>query len=189
MLAGAALGLVALLAVTREDGTGEPGEVARARLDGPLAERRVDVDLGRQQLTAYEGEQEMWTFPISSGRDDRTPRGIFRIWKKHRIKDMKVGLVVLGKYYVLRNVPYIMYYWSEDVQRTRGFAIHGTYWHEEFGRPVSHGCINMAVADARKLFHWAGPDIGDGDSGIESEDNRGTVVSVHGRPPQGRVPR
>ena len=189
----AALGLAGLLAaalsVRAHGKVDEPGPAVEEQVRLEHGERRIEVDLGSQMLIAFEDEEEVMKLPVSSGRDDRTPKGVFRIWKKHRLKDMKVGLVVLGRYYTLRNVPWIMYYYSKDVGRSRGFAIHGTYWHNDFGRPVSHGCINMDVEDAKRLFHWVGPYIGGEEHGTESEENPGTEVVVYGTPPREWSPR
>ncbi|NIO43122.1 MAG: L,D-transpeptidase family protein, partial [Burkholderiales bacterium] len=63
----------------------------------------------------------------------------------------------LGFNYVLPNVPYVMYFYKD-------YAIHGTYWHNNFGTPMSHGCVNMSTADARWLYNWS---------------SYGTLVNVH----------
>jgi lipoprotein-anchoring transpeptidase ErfK/SrfK len=139
---------------------------------------RIEVDLARQRLRALSGGKLVHEFSISSGSRDRTPKGTFRVWRKHRMKDMKVGLPVLGKYYTLEDVPWIMYYEGDDLPREKGFAIHGAYWHADFGRPVSHGCINLSVPDARELFFWAGPSIGGELSVVASDANPGTEVVV-----------
>ena len=153
---------------------------------GPVLEapdRRVEVNLTTQTLKAYEDDVLVYEFEISSG--PRTPTGTYRIWKKHRMKDMKVGIVVKNDYYVLEDVPYIMFYWGEDLPRERGFALHGAYWHEDFGKPVSHGCINMHVEEARMLFDWTGPRMGGETDVIEADGNPGTPVRVYGSAPGG----
>lgn len=82
--------------------------------------------------------------PVSTGvRDTPTPRGRFRIFSKHRQMRMR------GPGYDLPNVPYVMFF------RRGGYAIHGTYWHNDFGRPRSHGCVNMRIGDAGLLYRWA----------------------------------
>jgi hypothetical protein len=66
-----------------------------------------------------------------------------------------------------------MYFYS-------GYALHGTYWHENFGQPMSHGCVNLRTADAQWLFNWAGPALPAGASQVQSSDsNPGTRVIVH----------
>ena len=144
----------------------------------PAPDKRVEVNLTTQMLRAYEDDTLVYEFKISSGR--KTPQGTYRIWKKHRMKDMKVGMVVKNDFYVIEDVPYIMFYEGEDMPRERGFAIHGAYWHEEFGRPISHGCINMRVEEARMLFDWTGPALGGETHVLESEGNPGTPVRVYG---------
>ncbi len=109
-------------------------------------ERWILVDLSEQRLYAIDGDRLERTFVVSTGRP-QTPTvvGIFRIWVKLRSTDMA------GPGYYLPNVPYTMYFYQ-------GYGIHGTYWHNNFGRPMSHGCVNMRTEDARWLFHWA--DVG-----------------------------
>lgn len=143
--------------------------------------RWIEVDLDTQTLTAMQDGKQVYSFPISSGKDGSTPTGTFRIWRKHRLRDMKVGLVVLGRFFVLEDVPWILYYEGEGAGRARGFAIHGAYWHDDFGAPVSHGCINLDVQDARVLYRWAGPVAGVDFSVTATEDNPGTPVIVRGK--------
>jgi len=71
-----------------------------------------------------------------------TPRGRFRIYSKYRAVNMS------GPGYYLPGVPHTMFFY-------RGYAIHGTYWHSNFGTPMSHGCINLTRADAAWLYSWA----------------------------------
>jgi len=71
-----------------------------------------------------------------------TPRGRFRIYVKYR------SVTMSGPGYHLRGVPHTMYYY-------RGYALHGTYWHSNFGRPMSHGCVNLTRPDASWLYWWA----------------------------------
>jgi len=64
----------------------------------------------------------------------------------------------------------------------RGYAIHGAYWHNDFGRPKSHGCVNMAIPDSEKLFYWANPPTPAGTSVTRaSQDNPGTKIVIHGQ--------
>jgi lipoprotein-anchoring transpeptidase ErfK/SrfK len=120
---------------------------------------------------------------VSTGRQNKTPTGDFRIWRKHRRKDMRVGLPVLGKYYILENVPWIMYYYNGEHPKERGFAIHGAWWHADFGKPASHGCVNLPVADARELFFWTDPPVGELDEATAGASNPGTRVVVFGAAP------
>jgi lipoprotein-anchoring transpeptidase ErfK/SrfK len=114
-------------------------------------ERWIEVDLTNQRLYAYEGKNLIRSFVVSTGTW-RTPTvtGQYRIYVKYRYADMS------GPGYYLADVPYVMYFY-------RGYGIHGTYWHNNFGTPMSHGCVNMTIEESGWLFDWA---------------SVGTVVSV-----------
>jgi lipoprotein-anchoring transpeptidase ErfK/SrfK len=106
-------------------------------------ERWIDVNLATQTLTAYEGNSPVLTMAVSTGLPSTpTPAGQFRIWVKLRYDDMQ------GPGYYLADVPYVMYFHG-------GYGLHGTYWHDNFGTPMSHGCVNLSNADAQWLFSWA----------------------------------
>lgn len=122
---------------------------------GPT-ERWIDVDLTSQRLTAFEGDQAVLSTLISSGTwNHPTVTGQFRIWLRFESQTMDGRL--LGYDYYLENVPYVMYFYED-------YALHGTYWHNNFGTPMSHGCVNLATADAAWLFDWS---------------TIGTLVNVH----------
>lgn len=110
---------------------------------GTAGEKWIDINLSRQTLTAYEGRTPVFTAVVSTGTS-RTPTvvGTFRIYVKYRSTTMS------GPGYHLTNVPYTMYFY-------RGYGIHGTYWHNNFGTPMSHGCVNMRTPDAEWLYNWA----------------------------------
>lgn len=112
----------------------------------------IEVDLSKQRLYAHEGQETVLTAVVSTGtRYYPTVTGRFRIYLKYRSAPMS------GPGYYLPNVPYTMYFYGS-------YAIHGTYWHNNFGRPMSHGCVNMKTPEARWLFNWA---------------PKGTLVVVH----------
>ncbi len=118
--------------------------------------RWIDVNLSTQRLTAYEADRPVYSAPISSGRPPYyTVTGQFQIYLRYQAQDMNGYR--LGYDYYLANVPYVQYFY-------RDFALHGTYWHNNFGTPMSHGCVNLPTADAQWLYGWAG---------------YGTVVNVH----------
>jgi len=122
---------------------------------GP-GEHWIDVNLTTQSLTAYEGDQPVLTTYISSGAwPHLTVTGQFQVYIRYQSQDMN-GFR-LGYDYYLENVPYVMYFYKD-------YALHGTYWHNNFGFPMSHGCVNMKTADAQWLFNWS---------------SYGTVVNVH----------
>lgn len=114
----------------------------------PRGEKWVEVDLSEQRLYMKEGQTTVASFLISSGKWSPTPQGEWRIWTKLRYTRMKGGSKALGTYYDLPNVPYVMYY-------DRGYGIHGAYWHNNFGQPMSHGCVNMKPEGAGVVFNWA----------------------------------
>jgi LysM repeat protein len=124
-------------------GTASSGGTTPKPSTGPTAGRWIDVDLSSQRLTAYQGNSPVFSALISSGLS-RTPTviGRFKVQTKLRSTRMR------GPGYDLPGVPYTMYFY-------KGYAIHGTYWHNNFGHPMSHGCVNMRTADAGWLFNWA----------------------------------
>lgn len=120
----------------------------------PVAEgdRWIDVDLSNQRLYAYQGNALVASFIVSTGTAQHpTVTGRYRIYLKLLYADMA------GPGYYLPDVPYTMYFY-------KGYAIHGTYWHNNFGVPMSHGCVNMRIDDAGWLYAWA---------------PLGTLVNVH----------
>ncbi len=116
------------------------------------SERWIDVDLSSQQLYALEGDVVLQTFLVSTGTwQHPTVTGLFRIYVKYRSAHMS------GPGYFLPNVPYVMYFYKD-------YGLHGTYWHNNFGTPMSHGCVNLRIEDAKWLYNWA---------------SIGTVVNIH----------
>jgi LysM repeat protein len=116
---------------------------------GSAGEKWIDVNLSTQTLLCYEGSQVVYTARVSTGISRYpTPAGTFYIQRKYRYDDMTGGSWARGDYYYLPNVPYCMYYYA-------GYALHGTYWHNNFGTPMSHGCTNLSTADAGWIFNWA----------------------------------
>ena len=105
--------------------------------------RWIEVILSQQRLIAHDGRQHLHEHAISSGiARYPTVRGTFSIYVKYRATPMS------GPGYYLPAVPNTMYFYG-------GYAIHGAYWHNNFGHPMSHGCVNMRLADAAALFNWA----------------------------------
>ena len=138
-----------------------------------LAQRWIEVDLSEQKLYGHEGDKVAFVFLISSGKWGRTPTGEFQIWGKYRYTKMSGGSRALHTYYYLPNVPYTQYFYKD-------FGLHGTYWHNNFGQPMSHGCINLSIPDAEKLFWWTLPLMTDGERMIRATgENPGTRVLIH----------
>ena len=114
--------------------------------------RWIDVDLSTQTVVAYQGNTPVARFLVSTGvAAHPTVTGQYRIYVKYRYDDMA------GPDYYLPNVPYVMYFYE-------GYSLHGTYWHHNFGHPMSHGCVNMYTPDAAWLYNWA---------------SVGTLVNIH----------
>ncbi len=123
-----------------------PAELARS------GERWVDVEIATQTLVAYEGTRPVYATLVSTGRNDSaTPVGVHRIWVKLLASDMDdVERSDLDAHYSMEDVPYTQFFQG-------GVALHGTYWHRDFGHARSHGCVNLAPLDARWLFGFTGP--------------------------------
>jgi lipoprotein-anchoring transpeptidase ErfK/SrfK len=114
--------------------------------------RWIDVDLSAQRVTAYEGSEALASFIVSTGTAAHpTVTGQFRIYTK------LLSTPMAGPGYYLPGVPFTMYFY-------RGYSLHGTYWHDNFGTPMSHGCVNLRTAEAEWLFNFA---------------EIGTLVNVH----------
>ena len=136
-------------------------------------EKWIEVSLSEQKARAWEGNKKVMEFPISSGKWSPTPKGTFNIWYKTRIQSMIGGSQELGTYYNLPNVPSNMFFYQ-------GYALHGAYWHNNFGQPMSHGCVNEPLANAAQIFEWAGPVVPPGQLVVRATpENPGTRVLVH----------
>lgn len=106
-------------------------------------ERWIEVDISEQLLTAWQGDTVVLRTIVSTGRAEfPTVTGTWPV----RTKLTSTRMV--GPGYDTPNVPWTMYFF-------RGYAVHGAYWHNDFGTPVSHGCINMRPDEAKLLFDWA----------------------------------
>ncbi len=136
-------------------------------------EKWIEIDLSEQKLIAWEGQNKFLESLVSSGKWGRTPTGEFNIWSKFKYSKMSGGNKELHTYYYLPNVPYTMYFYKD-------FGLHGTYWHNNFGTPMSHGCVNLPTLVAEKLFYWTTPTVPEGKSSITASKNDvGTRVVVH----------
>lgn len=137
------------------------------------AEKWIEISLDDQKLRAWEGDRIVMEFSISSGKWAPTPKGTFNIWYKTRSQKMEGGSKELGTYYYLPNVPNNMFFY-------KGYAIHGAYWHNNFGNPMSHGCVNEPLNYASQIFDWAGPVLAQGVNATRATaENPGTRVFVH----------
>jgi lipoprotein-anchoring transpeptidase ErfK/SrfK len=142
-------------------------ELAPISPEIPQTEKLIEVDLARQNLTAYESDQVVYqarvstgipsSLPTSNGIPTETPEGSFNIYSKMPSKHMGDGNLMQGDLdldaYELVGVPWTMFFHRLDT----GYALHGTYWHNNFGWQMSHGCVNMRNADAKWIFRWTTP--------------------------------
>jgi hypothetical protein len=137
----------------------------------------IDVSILHQSLIAYEGKKPVYATLVSTGIDGlgdpkkthSTILGAFLIHTKHVSVTMDGDDV--GDEFDLRDVPYVQYF-------TEGFALHGAYWHDEFGTPHSHGCVNLAPIDAAWLFNWTDPEVPAGWHAALTL-KKGTLVYIH----------
>ncbi len=156
----------------------EPGE-APAGL-GP-DERWIDVDLSTQTLVAFVGTKPVYATLISIGKeskdkdkDHRTPTGEFRIREKHLTTTMDGDGTAAGDLpYSIEDVPYVEYFY-------RAYALHGAFWHSNYGVQMSHGCVNLSPLDAKWLFFFTSPDFRAGFHGMWARpEGSGTRVIIH----------
>lgn len=147
--------------------------------------KHIWVSLNTQHLYAYQGPNLVYSFPISSGKWHPTPTGDFRIWIWLRYTRMTGGDPAKGTYYDLPNVPFVMYFSNAQVPGSEGYSLHGAYWHNNFGHPMSHGCVNLRPADAEQLYYWTNPTAGY--VSYPTNDNPGTLITIYGEPPANEV--
>ena len=138
-------------------------EMTPISADVPASQKSVEVSLATQMLTAYENSNIVLKTKISSGLDYHpigqiswnTPTGTFYVENKMISKHMGNGLLVPNTsdaVYILPGIPWVSFF-----QTDLGVAFHGTYWHHNFGVPMSHGCVNMRTEEAKWLFRWLMP--------------------------------
>jgi hypothetical protein len=146
-----------------------------------IEDKRVEVYLKEQALSAFEGGVEVFRARLSSGAlffgedgqtlTSGTPSGAKFIWQKRISRHMTGGTAEAG--YDLPGVAWVTYFASN------GAALHSTYWHNDYGTPKSHGCLNLRPEDAKWLFRWTAPPVPyqPGDMTVQWA-NRGTLVDI-----------
>jgi lipoprotein-anchoring transpeptidase ErfK/SrfK len=151
-------------------------------------EKWIDVNLSRQTLVAFEGDRPVYATLVSSGKkardkindkihDHETVKGSFRIREKHLSTTMDGDGPAPGDMpYSIEDVPFVMYFEGS-------YALHGAFWHSNFGHEQSHGCVNLAPLDAKRIFFWTDPPLPEGWHGIIAPPKdaaaQGTRVVVH----------
>lgn len=162
-----------------------PEEVTPISPQVPFEQKRIEVSLSMQTLTAFEYNQPVFTTKISSGIPSNrvgsngipttTPSGRFNVTVKMPSKHMGDGNLAADiEAYELPGVPWTTFF------TTQGHAFHGTYWHDNFGVPMSRGCVNMRTEEAKWLFRWTLPAASYDDIHPRSFDRRGngTIIKI-----------
>ena len=140
----------------------------------------IDISILSQTLVLWEGTRPVYATLVSTGKDGlgdpkttlSTPTGTFRVFQKHITTAMDSE--VADKEFELRDVPWVMYFKG-------GYALHGAYWHDDFGRARSHGCVNLSPIDARFVFMWSSPDVPEHWHSAYSGEafGQGSLVHIH----------
>ncbi len=151
-----------------------PEEIAPLSTDVAAEDKLVEVSLSQQWVRCYEGVRLVYTTKVSTGQqrssgDYWTPQGEFVTFRKRPSRHMAVGNLASG--YDLPGVPWVSYI-TDD-----GISFHGTYWHNDFGAPRSHGCINLPPHAAKWLYRWTLPAVPANQR--EVWGNTGTRVRIH----------
>jgi lipoprotein-anchoring transpeptidase ErfK/SrfK len=140
-----------------------PDEFKPLSPDVPIEDKRVEVDLAKQVVTAYETDQPVFTARVATGaafrlangtvQNFRTIPGDHRVFLKSATQHMVGGSAGDNDYYDLPGIGWVSYFTSS------GIAFHATYWHNDYGHPRSHGCVNMRPEDAKWIFRWTSPTV------------------------------
>jgi len=152
-----------------------PESYAPLHADVEPWKKRIDISLTDQELTAFEEDEAVRTAKISAGlpgRHTATPTGVFHIQIKSVGVHMGDGRLTADPLaYELPGVPWVGYF-----ELTKGVALHGAYWHNDFGRARSHGCINLRPEDALWLYRWTNPPAPE--ARIKGTGGYGTRVTI-----------
>lgn len=161
-------------------------DLARPRLSAPppevraegVAERWIDVDLKEQTLVAYEGARPVFATLVSTGKGSprsgtATRKGTFRIWVKlFTTKMSNLDSDDVARHYAIEDVPWVQFF-------DKAIGLHAAFWHQDFGRVRSQGCVNLAPLDARWLFAFTAPNLPRAWTAVHPTDlELGTVVRV-----------
>jgi hypothetical protein len=142
----------------------------------PFEKKHIDVNLRTQTLTCTENDQVIFTTDVSTGVEGLydTPTGRFNILVKLASRRMSTTNLFTDDI-ALAGVPWCSFFTTE------GHAFHGTYWHDNFGVPMSHGCVNMRTEEAKWLFRWSLPSAGFNEINKLTLDSKGfgTAIDIH----------
>jgi lipoprotein-anchoring transpeptidase ErfK/SrfK len=140
----------------------------------------IDISILSQILILYEGTTPIYATAVATGKDGlgdpkktfSTVRGTFKIREKHVTTTMDSH--ESGNQFELRDVPWVQYFEA-------GYALHAAPWHDEYGKPRSHGCVNLSPIDARRVFMWTDPPLPTDWHGVQASEptGEGTVVHIH----------
>ncbi|NLN69689.1 MAG: L,D-transpeptidase [Chloroflexi bacterium] len=141
----------------------------------PYEDKKMVVNLDHQTLVAYEGEHIVKKLRISSGirmaeGGFATPRGTYRTTRKRPCRHMYAPPSEIGTGFDLPGVPWVSYFTVD------GVALHGTYWHNDYGAPHSHGCINLSPEAAKWVYRWTTPNVPHDQ--YYHADDRGTRITI-----------
>lgn len=156
------------------------GEITPLSPFVPDEKKRIEISLKNQTLTAFEGDQIVFQTKVSTGIKSskpspngiptETPAGSFYVQTKMPSRHMGDGVLTDDvEAYELLGVPWDCFFHKD------GLALHGAYWHNHFGRPMSHGCVNLRVEDALWVYRWTKPVIAAGQWFVRE---RGTRIVI-----------
>lgn len=130
----------------------DPAEFAALSPDVPVTDKRIEVDLRKQLVTAFEADKAVFTARCASGvAPHSTTRGNLRILLKLPGQRMTGGTAGDADFYDLPGISWVSYFTGT------GIAFHGCYWHNDWGAPHSHGCVNLDSDDAKWIYLWTMP--------------------------------
>jgi len=153
-----------------------PEEMSPLSPGVPPGKKRMDVNLTTQTLTCFENDNQVFSTNVSTGQLGMdTPAGIFNVNDKLPARNMSTTSPLADDVLPLVGVPWCSFFTEQ------GHAFHGTYWHDNFGNPMSHGCVNMRNEDAKWLFRWNTPSAGFDEINKQTLDVKGygTSVDIH----------
>jgi hypothetical protein len=135
-----------------------------------VEDKKIVVNLAEQKLSAYENGRVVMAARVSTGYfEGETPKGLFSVERKQPSRHMAAN-ESHGNGFDLPGVPWVSFIsWT-------GVSLHGTYWHNGYGEPRSHGCINLSPQAAKWIYRWTKPNVPENDDYVESDN--GTIVEV-----------